>query len=84
MAPGEAGLSKPNQTRSIRNILLCVVVFFLGVIFLEIIFGTVSAVLLYLLLQSRDRVQALERSTVRRQAAPGFPEPNEVPSSSEP
>jgi len=72
-------MSAPNQMQSIRNILLCVLVFFVWAYFISILSGIVIAALLYMLLRYRNRVKELETSS--RPSAAGQ---SEVPPSSEP
>jgi MFS superfamily sulfate permease-like transporter len=66
--------------RSIRNILLCALVFLAWIYFVSILSGVVIAILLYLVLIYRDRVKELEKKS----SGPSQAGPGEVPSSSEP
>lgn len=72
-------MSKPSQLESARTILICLLVFFAGTIFLNIISGAIIAILLYFLLRYRSRVKELERSGGSGRVVSG-----EVPTSSEP
>ena len=49
--------------RSIRNILICVLVLFVSIIFDNLLFGVVSAILLFLVFRYRDRIKELENKS---------------------
>jgi 4-hydroxybenzoate polyprenyltransferase len=66
--------------QSVRDILLCLLVFFAGTLFLNIVSGAIIAILLYLILRYRKRIKELEKRTG---SANGVVT-SDVPSSSEP
>jgi hypothetical protein len=80
-------LSKPNRLKSVRDILLCVLVFFgaffliVGAVILGVLLDSaIIAILVYLVLRYRDRVRELEKKPL----GPREVGSSEVPSSSEP
>jgi hypothetical protein len=66
--------------QSARNILLCILVFFAGTLFLNILSGAIIAILLYLILRYRNRIRELEK----RLGGTAVAGSGDVPTSSEP
>jgi hypothetical protein len=68
-----------NQMTTIRNVLLCILVFFVAFLLPGLVLPIVTAVLLYLLLQYREKLRALERGRESKDEGQRGPQPSSEP-----
>ena len=72
-------MSMANQMTMIRNVLLCILVFFVAFILPGLVLPVITAILLYVLLQYRERVKVLERGRASENEGQRGPQPSSEP-----